>query len=308
VKRLLIGAFLLLAGCGEAQEGRVVLLDQGYRVELAGTQAAGFTAVDGLLWNEGELLMADEAGVAVRRWRPGSRAATLADAQDGLSSPEDLVRDAAGNLYVTDDNIGGVRRIAPDGRVAVVAGPERGLPSTEGLAITPAGVLLVGDGEAHRIVAIAPDGRMAELIGPQAGIGKPESLALDDAGNLYIADNDAGTLYMRTADGRLTTPIRGREGFSPESIVWIDGILYITDSDHGVVSRYTPEAGLSPIAALVGDLRNVQGITSDGAGGLYVSVRAGEDERTGYVLRLARAENAPVTSADAPPRNGTRRR
>ena len=281
-------AALLLAGCG-GEEGRVVLLDPAWRVELAGTQAAGFTAVDGLLWHEGELILADEAGVAVRRWRPGQRAATLADAQDGLSSPEDIVRDAAGNLYVTDDNIGGVRQISPDGRVAVVAGPERGLPSTEGLAITPAGVLLVGDAERHRIAAIAPDGRMGELVGPNAGIGKPESLALDDAGNLYIADNEAATLYLRTADGRITAPIRGRGGVSPESIAWIDGALFITDSDHGVVFRYTPEAGLAPIAAFVGDLANVQGITSDGADGLFVSVRAGEDERRGYILRLARA-------------------
>jgi len=288
VRRLLALAALMLAGCG-GEEGRVVMLDPEWRAELAADQSAGIVAVDGLLWHDGALYLADEAGVAVRRWRPGQRAETLADAQDGLSSPEDIVRDAAGNLYVTDDNIGGVRRINPDGRVAVVAGPQRGLPSTEGIAITPAGVLLVGDGEAHRIVAITPGGRMAELIGPEAGIGKPESLAIDDAGNLYIADNEAATLYLRTADGRVTAPIRGREGFSPETIVWIDGALYITDSDHGVVYRYTPEAGLAPIAAFVGALANVQGITSDGAGGLYVSVRAGEDERRGFILRLVRA-------------------
>ncbi|MDB5668445.1 MAG: Immunoglobulin I-set domain protein [Alphaproteobacteria bacterium] len=283
-----LAAALLLAGCG-GEEGRAVILDPDYRLELAATQESGLVAADGLLWHDGALLMADEAGVAVRRLRPGQRAEILADARDGLSSPEDIVRDSAGNLYISDDNIGGVRRIAPDGEVVVIAEPRRGLPSTEGLTITPAGVILVGDGETHRIAAIAPDGRMAELVGPEAGIGKPESLAIDDRGNLYIADNEAATLYLRTADGRLTAPIRGREGFSPESIAWIDGALFITDSDHGAVYRYSPEAGLEPIAAFVGELANVQGITSDGAGGLYVSVRAGEDERRGYILRLARA-------------------
>ncbi|MFN3725861.1 MAG: hypothetical protein ACK4SZ_06110 [Allosphingosinicella sp.] len=288
MRRLLaLAAALLIAGCG-GEEGRVVILDPAYRVELAADQSVGIVAVDGLLWHDGALLMADEAGVAVRRWVPGRRAETLADASDGLSSPEDIVRDSAGHLYVTDDNIGGVRRLDPDGRVAVVAGPQRGLPSTEGLAITPAGVLLVGDGEAHRIAAITPGGRMTELVGPEAGIAKPESLAIDDRGNLYIADNEAAALYLRTPEGRISAPIRGREGFSPETIVWIDGALYITDSDHGVVYRYTPEAGLAPIAAFLGALANVQGITSDGAGGLYVSVRAGEDERRGFILRLAR--------------------
>ena len=130
---------------------------------------------------------------------------------------------------------------------------------------------------------------MAGPVVTWRSLAEPESLALDDRGNLYIADNEAATLYLRTADGRITAPIRGREGFSPESIAWIEGALFITDSDHGVVYRYTPEAGLAPIAAFVGELANVQGITSDGAGGLYVSVRAGEDERRGYILRLARA-------------------
>lgn len=280
---------LALAGCGgDDTASRVVLLDRSWRVELAGTMAAGFTAPDGLLFHDGALLMADEAGVAVRRWQPGAAAQTLATEAQGLSSPEDLVRDAAGNIYFTDDNLGGVRRLGPDGRVSVVAAAAQGLPSTEGIALAPDGTLLVGDGEAHRIAAIRPDGSVAEVLGPEAGIGKPESMAFDDDGNLYIADNAAAVLYMRARDGRLTVPIRDREGFSPESIVWVRGALFITDSAHGIVYRYMPETGLQPIAAFVGDLRNVQGITGDGANGLYVSVRGGPDERRGYVLHLSR--------------------
>lgn len=278
-------AALLLSGCGEEQEGLILAADPGWRAEVAATAADGFTAPDGLLWHEGGLWMADEAGNAVRRWMPGAPATTLAEGQ-GLSSPEDLVRDHDGNLYVTDDNAGGVRRIDASGRVTLLAGPDGGLGSTEGIALAPDGRMAVGDGDSNRVFAVAPDGKVAELIGAGAGIAKPESLAFDDAGNLYVADNEEDVLYLRTREGRVHAPVRGRRGFSPESIVWAHGGLYLTDSRHGVVWRYTPEGGLAPVALFAGELANVQGIAAAPDGSLYVSVRAGPGERRGYLLRL----------------------
>jgi sugar lactone lactonase YvrE len=286
VKRLLLMLALGLGGCGQGEQARVLLLDPAWTAEVAATMDAGFVAPDGLHWADGSLWLADEAGSAVRRWRPGAPAQTLLQDVGGRSSPEDIVRDAAGNLYVTDDNLGGVRRIGADGRVTTIARAEQGLPSTEGLAIGPDGTLYVGDGEAHRVVAIGPDGRTTELVGPAAGIGKPESLALDPAGNLYIADNDAAVLYLLTPEGTLRTLLRGVNGFSPESIAWVGDALYITDSDHGILHHYHPDRGLRPIAGFVGALANVQGVSGDGASGLFVSVRSGPDERHGYLLRL----------------------
>jgi sugar lactone lactonase YvrE len=287
VRRLLASAVLaLLAGCGGAQaDGFVTMLDSDYRAELIGSPGDGFTAPDGLLWHDGALYMADEGGSAVRVWRPGAGAVTLADARAGFRSPEDLVRDAAGNLYVTDDDAGGVRRIDPRGRTLLLAG---GIASTEALAIAPDGTLLVGDQNGRRVLLVAPDGRMRVLIGPEAAIAKPESLAFDGRGNLYIADNQEDVLYLLDADGRLHRPIAGRRGFSPESIVHAGGTLYITDSRHGALYRYTPEDGLAAIAVFGGDLGNVQGVTADPAGNLYLSVQADLDAGRGYVLRLTR--------------------
>ena len=126
------------------------------------------------------------------------------------------------------------------------------------------------------------------LVGPGAGIGKPESLAFDAAGNLYVADNEADTLYLLTRDGRLHRPIAGREGFSPETLVYAAGTLYITDSRHGALYRYSPEEGLHAIALFAGDFANIQGVTADPAGNLYLSVQADLDAGRGYILRLAR--------------------
>jgi hypothetical protein len=105
-------------------------------------------------------------------------------------------------------------------------------------------------------------------------IAKPESFAFDAAGNLYIADNEEDILYLVTADGRLRRPIARREGFSPESLHFSGGVLFITDSANGKLHRYSPEDGLTTFAVFAGELANVQGITSDDAGSLYVSVQS----------------------------------
>jgi len=285
VRRLaLLMALGALAACGGG-DGWVTVLDPSYRPEILGGEADGFAAPDGLLWHDGALYMADEGGSAVRVWRPGGPVRTLAGADAGFESPEDLARDSAGNLYVTDDDAGGVRRIDARGRVTLLAGD---VASTEAIAIAPDGTLLVGDQAGRRILLVAPDGRVRVLVGAGAGIAKPESFAFDGRGNLYIADNRDDVLYLLTPEGRLHRPVAGRRGFAPESIVHAGGALFITDSRHGALYRYSPEDGLGAIALFAGDLANVQGVAADAEGNLYLSVQADLEGGRGYVLRLTR--------------------
>jgi hypothetical protein len=209
-----------LAGCGLDEEGMILVLDRSYAPELLLTEKDGITSPDGLLWEDGHLVIADEGGSALRLWTPGRPVATLASREQGLRSPEDVVRGADGSLYWTDDDTGGLWRLGANGGISQPLKAADGLPSTEGLAASPSGAILVGDGEKSRVVRLDPDGKATPL--PLA-IDKPESMALDDAGNLYIADNRAGTLYMIGRDGRLYRPIAHHEGFSPESIRWATG-------------------------------------------------------------------------------------
>lgn len=277
------------AACGPLdQEAMVLTVEPGWTAELVASEEDGFGSPDGLLWAEGTLYVADEGGSAVRAWSPGAPPATLADAKAGLASPEDLVRDAAGNIYFTDDSRGGLWRTDRLGRTTALVEPRRGLPSTEGLGLSPAGDLLVGDAPGHRVLQVAPDGRVSVLIGPEAGIAKPESFAFDDRGNLYIADNRDKILYLRTTDGRVHRVIANRSGFSPESLLFAAGALFITDSDDGKLLRYTPDDGLSVIALFGGSFANVQGIAADDGGNLYLSVQSDLKGRKGYILKLYR--------------------
>jgi outer membrane protein assembly factor BamB len=280
---------LVLAGCGPLdQQAMVVALETGWKAELVADERAGFGSPDGLLWADGALYVADEGGSALRSWRPGTRPSTLADARAGLASPEDVVRDSAGNLYFTDDTRGGLWRTDTHGKTMAMVEPRHGLPSTEGLGLSPAGDLVVGDGPGHRVLKVAADGRVSVLIGPEKRIAKPESFAFDDSGNLYIADNRDNILYRLTADGLLQRLIADRGDFSPESLHFAGGALFITDSDHGKLFRYTPADGLKAIALFGGTFANIQGIAADESGALYVSVQSDLKARKGYILKLSR--------------------
>ena len=283
-----------LAGCGPLDHQAMVLaVEPGWTAEVAASDKDGFASPDGLLWAGGTLYVADEGGSALRAWRAGARAATLADARAGLASPEDLVRDSAGNIYFTDDTRGGLWRTDPAGSTEAVVAPGRGLPSTEGLGMSPAGDLIVGDAAGRRVLKVTPDGRVSVLIGAERGIAKPESFAFDGDGNLYIADNRDNILYLLRTDGTLHRAIADRSGFSPESLRFAGGALFITDSDNGKLFRYTPDDGLNVVALFGGSLANVQGIAADESGSLYVSVQSDLAGRKGYILKLYR-KGGPV--------------
>jgi sugar lactone lactonase YvrE len=262
----------------------LLVLDAGLEAETVLTAADGIASPDGLLWEKGALYIADEGGSAVRVLKDG-KVTTLADGRSGLKSPEDLVRGADGALYWTDDDAGGLWRLGSDGKVAQRLPAQGPLESTEGLAVAASGAVLVAGGEAGRVVVLRRNGTTSVL---PLRIEKPESMAFDAAGNLYIADNQADILYVVTRDGRLHRAIANREGFSPETLHFAGGTLLITDSRNGKLHRYTPEEGLATVAVLAGALGNVQGVTSDAGGNIYLSVQTNLKARRGTILRLNR--------------------
>ena len=283
-RRLILAAAFawLLAGC-DALDRRAMVMVPGedYTPEILLSNEDGIVSPDGLLWHQGQLAIADEGGSAVRVWTPGGRVTTLATKEDGLLSPEDLAWPVDGILHFTDDDGGGLWWFqgGKAWRRLPAGGP---LLRSEGLALAPSGAFVVGGGESGYLVFLSAD-RMRTL---DLGVAKVESLAFDAGGDLYIADNKDDVLYRLGRDGSLRRAIAGRDGFSPESIHYADGALLITDSRHGKLHRYTPEDGLSTVALFAGELANVQGVTSDEAGNIYVSVQSDLKAGKGFVLLL----------------------
>jgi sugar lactone lactonase YvrE len=292
MKRLVLTTFVLAlfaqTACHRQKSGMVLMTDDSYRPRIIATTKAGFGSPDGLVWRNGTLYLADEGSDAMESWSPAGGLKKLADAHLGCLSPEDLVMDTDGNIFFSDDDAGGVWTVDANGSPRLLAGKDKGLISTEGIALAPDGSILVGDGEQHKVFRVTRDGVVSEFLGKQYGINKPESMVFDDRGDLYIADNVDDVLYMLDTNHELHRIIAGRESFSPETILFSKGSLYITDSHHGKLFVYRPNDELKTIAAFAGELKNVQGITTDDAGNLYISVQTDLKRRRGDIIEISK--------------------
>jgi sugar lactone lactonase YvrE len=201
-------------------------------------------------------------------------------------SPEDFVVDNQGDIYFTDDDAGGVWKVNNLGETSHFVEKDKGLISTEGIALSSSGDLIVGDGEVHKVFKVTPNGDVSVFLGEDYGIEKAESMVFDATGNLFIADNEENVLYTLTPDKKLHRTIENQKGFSPETLWYANGVLYITDSHDGKLFRYTPEDGLQTIAVFGGKLAAVNGVTTDDIGNIYVSIQTDLKKKIGYILKL----------------------
>lgn len=284
-------ALVFLTSCKVQKEGIVIMTDHSYKATvLATTTKAGFGAPDGLAWHKGKLYLADEGAIALEAWNRNEGLKKLADAGLGFQSPEDLVIDSQDNIFFTDDDAGGLWEFTAEGKPRLVAGKDKGLVSTEGIALAPDGALLVGDGEQHKVFRVTRDGNVTEFLGADYGITKPESMVFDDHGKLYIADNQDNILYLLDKDRKLHRIIDRGDSFSPETIFFAGGSLYITDSHNGKLFIYTPGEELKTVAAFGGQLQNVQGVTVDDRGSIFISVQNDLKRKVGSIIEIDKDE------------------
>jgi len=287
---LVLCGLVFLCSCNKGRDGLVLMTDQSYKATVFATNKAGFGAPDGLRWNGGQLYLADEGAGALQVWNENGGTRRLVDEQLGTSSPEDLTIDAEGNIFFSDDDAGGVWEVDASGGQRLLAGKDKGLYSAEGIALAPDGSILVGDAVQHKIFRVTRTGEVSVFLGREYGINKPESMTFDDKGNLYIADNDDNVLYLLDQAHQLHRVIDRRDEFSPETIFFSQGSLYITDSQAGKLYVYRPNEELKTIAAFSGDLRNIQGVTVDDRGDIYVSVQSDLKNKVGYIIRISKEE------------------
>src|SRR5437588_6594011 len=113
-------------------------------------------------------------------------------------------------------------------------------------------------------------------------------MVFDDRGDLYIADNEDDVLYMLDANHELHRIIDRRDSFSPETIFYARGALYITDSHNGKLYLYRPNEELRTIAAFGGVLKNVQGVTVDENGNIYLTIQTDLKRKLGDIIEISK--------------------
>src|SRR5438128_5285474 len=287
---IIVVACAFLTSCGIKKEGLVIMTDHSYKATIFATNKMGFGSPDGIIWHKGKLYIADEGGSAFEVWSKDGGLKTFMDSRFGISSPEKLAVDSEGNSFFTDDDVGGLWEVDAGGNRRLVAGPDKGLIYTKGIALAPDGSILVGDGEQHEVFRVTRDGAVSEFLGKEYGITRPEGLAYDDKGNLYIADEEDNVLYMLDSNRKLHRLIDRRDSFSPEALCYVNGLLYIADEHFGRVYVYTRNDELKRIATLAGTFRQLQGITVDDQGDLYVAVQTDLKHKVGHIIKLSKEE------------------
>jgi hypothetical protein len=151
----------------------------------------------------GVILVSDDATDSIIRIDKYGHKAVFATA--GLSLPEHIAFDSAGNVYVASQGNDIIHEFSSTGRdLGVFA--STGLSQPTGLAFDARGDLYVSNNDGNQaspykdIIRVFSS-RKRELGGLSARVYGPESLAFGHEGNLFVA-NDARTITRITPSGR----------------------------------------------------------------------------------------------------------
>jgi trimeric autotransporter adhesin len=192
----------------------------------------------------GNFYFADNSNHCIRKITPGGVITTIAGngtpgfAGDGFSAtlaqldnPEDVISDAAGNLYITDNHNHRVRKINTSGVISTIAGSGStayvgdGGPATAAglynpgfLAFDASGKLYISDLNHYSIRMINSSGVISTVAGTgtwgYSGDGGPATaatfyaplgLAFDASGNLYVSDASSNRIRKIDVSGIITT-------------------------------------------------------------------------------------------------------
>lgn len=182
----------------------------------------------------------------------GSVDGTLTTAR--FISPDGLVFDSAGNLFVSEYDGDVIRKIDNNGNVTTFAG----LAETYG----------------------ETDGK-----GAAARFWDPSFLAIDDADNLYVADPNNDALRKITPDATvITIANRNTPGFSLSYGIAVDkqGNVYYSDYLNSQIKKINPAGIVSTVSgsgspgymngpSTIANFRDPMGLVVDGKGSLYIA-------------------------------------
>ncbi len=232
IRRVVNGTITTYAGTGTA----------GLSGDGGPALSAQLSTPDGLhIDAAGNLLFADMGNHRIRKITPGGTISTVAGsiggfAGDGgpatsarLATPQDVVTDAAGNLYIADSQNRRVRMVAAStGTITTIAGTGAngdggdGGPATSATfgwtqSITVLGSdIIVADNGNNRVRRIS-GGNISAFAGSTSGFsgdGGPavmaqmsfvQDVAVDAAGAVYIGDGSAGGHVRKVVQGTITS-------------------------------------------------------------------------------------------------------
>jgi sugar lactone lactonase YvrE len=213
----------------------------GYSGDSGSATAAMMRLPSGMaLDSSGNLYIADSSDNRIRKIAPDGAINTVAGSGtagysgDGgsatmaqLNSPNHVVVDPSGNLYIADGLNWRIRKVAANGIISTFVGTgdcaysgDGGRATAamitypEGMVFDSAGNFYFADNGNHRIRKVTVDGMISTVAGngtagyrgdngsaKAASLNRPSGVAIDSAGNIYIGDAGNNVVRMVTSGG-----------------------------------------------------------------------------------------------------------
>ena len=254
-----------------------------------------------------QLLAIANAGTNTVALYAGGQNAPVATIQNGVSNPQSLVFDGAGDLFVASQT----------GSVTEYAAPYNGLPATiaggvnhpQALALDARGDLFVANGSgSNTVTEYSPPYGGGPVVTISNGIGDPVSLGLDASGDLFVANQASNTVteYAPPYSGTPTTLSNGLYG--PNSLA-LDGrgnlfVSNLNSTPASVIEFSPPFSGTSTPAVAITNGVNEQGAIALGPSSSLFVPNQGSNTVTQYLppyagapTTIAGGQNQPVALA-----------
>ena len=164
----------------------------------------------------------------------------------GFTSPESVVQDAKGNIYVSEigefnkDSDGKITRISIDGKLSTFAS---GMDDPKGLTFIGKSLYVT---DKNRVLKVEPDGKWAVYGSTMAFPQTPvffNDITSDEAGNLYISDSGnlktGGAIFKIAKDKKVTVILNEDtpEILAPNGLLVVKNDLYEVDFASGILYK-----------------------------------------------------------------------
>ena len=164
----------------------------------------------------------------------------------GFVSPESVVQDAKGDIYVSEigefnkDGDGKITRISIDGKISTFAS---GMDDPKGLTFIGKSLYVT---DKNRVLKIEPDGKWTVFASTMAFPQTPvflNDITSDATGNLYVSDSgnlkSGGAIYKIAQDKKITLVVNENapEILAPNGLWIINNDLYEVDFSSGILYK-----------------------------------------------------------------------
>ena len=253
-------------------------------IDIAGNIYLG--AYAGGYW-PGSIYMIDTRGnlqiLASGDHRNGHRELDLAHAD--IISPQSMVVDSKGNLFISDESRNVIKKITTGGVISIFAGNGRGnfkngpgnlaeFYRMGGMTIDATDNIYIIDQGGKVVRKIRPDGIVSTLIPESSSIIAMKDIEIDRRGNLFVTDIGGGTIKKISPEGIISVfagskvnghsdgqGIAAKFKFPQRMCIDSKGNLYVED-DH-FIRKITPGAMVTTVAGKAFTDFEIDNIESD---------------------------------------------